>query len=147
MILGNMPLSSDKLNIFSNGATISCFRLFSIKLFKLSKPLLVLLGSCSIIRTIFSLLMSDHLTSIVSIKNLKLCKCVPVQTRDTRTKNVNALKNSLKQIHWCEVVEDNSPSKSMYNLHKRLTHEIDHFTPLKTYCIDSKSQARTLANG
>ena len=43
--------------------------------------------------------MSDHLPSIVSIKNLKLSKQVPVQitARDTRTKNINALKNSLKR--------------------------------------------------
>ena len=83
---------------------------------------------------------SDHLPSIVSIKNLKLCKHVPVQitTRDTRTRNMNALKDSLRQINWCEVVEDSTPSKSMSSLHERLTHEIDHFTPLKTYCINPR---------
>ena len=88
--------------------------------------------------------MSDHLPSIVSIKNLKLSKRVPVRitTRDTRTKNINALKNSLKQTNWCEIIETNSPSKSMSNLHERLKHDIDHFTPLKTYCINSKKARR-----
>ena len=81
--------------------------------------------------------MSDHLPSIVSIKNLKLCKRVPVQitTRDTRRKNMNALKNSLKQTNWREIVEDNAPSENMSALHKKLAAEIDHFMPLKTYCI------------
>ena len=88
--------------------------------------------------------MSDHLPSIVSIKNLKLSKRVPVQitSRDTRTKNINALKNSLKKINWCEIIEPSSPSKSMSNLHERLRHDIDHFTPLKTYCINSKKARR-----
>ena len=63
--------------------------------------------------------MSNHLPSIVSIKNLKLSKWVPVQitARDTQTKNINALKNSLKKINWCEIIETSSPSKSMSNLH------------------------------
>ena len=77
--------------------------------------------------------MSDHLPSIVSVKNLKLCKRVPVQitTRDTRRKNMNALKKSLEQTNWCEIVRDNAPSESMSALHNKLAEEIDHFTPLK----------------
>ena len=88
--------------------------------------------------------MSDHLPSIVSIKNLKLSKRVPIQitARDTQTKNINALKNSLKKINWCEIIETNSPSKSMSNLHERLRHDIDHFMPLKTYCINTKKARR-----
>ena len=88
--------------------------------------------------------MSDHLPSIVSIKNLKLSKQVPIQITaiDTRIKNINALKNSLKKINWCKIIETGSPSKSMSNLHERLRHDIDHFTPLKTYCINSKKARR-----
>ena len=88
--------------------------------------------------------MSDHLPSIVSIKNLKLGKHVPTQitSRDTQTKNINALNNSLKQVNWCEIIETNNPSKSMSNLHERLKQDIDHFMPLKTYCINSKKARR-----
>ena len=88
--------------------------------------------------------MSDHLPSILSVKNLKTGKCVPIQitSRDTRTKNINALNNSLKQINWGELLESNNPSKSMLNLHERLKQDIDHFTPLKTYCINSKKARR-----
>ena len=88
--------------------------------------------------------MSDHLPSIVSIKNLKLGKRVPIQitARDTRKKNIDALNNSLKQANWGDLIEPNDPSKSMSNLHERLKQDIDHFMPLKTYCINSKKARR-----
>ena len=93
--------------------------------------------------------MSDHLPSMVSIKNLKVNKKEPVQitSRDTRPRNVKALKDSLSQIDWSEFIEDNAPNKSMTNLHDKLVREVEHFTPVKTYNVNpKKSQVRTLAN-
>ena len=55
---------------------------------------------------------------------------------------MNALKNSLKQTNLCEIVEDNAPSESMSALHKKLTVEIEHFMPLKTYCINPRKARR-----
>ena len=75
--------------------------------------------------------MSDHLPSIVSIKGLKTNKKEPIRitSRDTRTKNVRVLKDSLNQIDWSDIIEDNSPNKSMTNLHNKLVAEVEHFTP------------------
>ena len=81
--------------------------------------------------------MSDHLPSIVSIKGLKTNKKEPIQitSRDTRTKNIRALKDSLNQIDWSEIIEDNAPNKSMTNLHNKLVTEVEHFTPVRTYNV------------
>ena len=59
--------------------------------------------------------MSFHLPSIVSIKALKTNKKEPIRitSRDTRTKNIRALKDSLNQIDWSEIKEDNAPNKSI----------------------------------
>ena len=84
--------------------------------------------------------MSDHLPSIVSIKGLKTSKKEPIRitSRDTRTKNVRALKDSLNQIDWSDIIEDNSPNKSMTNLHNKLVAEVEHFTPVRTYNVNPK---------
>ena len=78
--------------------------------------------------------MSDHLPSIVSIKGLKTNKkeTIQITSRDTRTKNVRALKDSLNQIDWSEIIEDNAPNKSMTNLRNKLVTEVEHFTPVST---------------
>ena len=79
--------------------------------------------------------MSDHLPSIVSIKGLKTNKKehIRITSRDTRTKNVRVLKDSLNQIDWSEIIEGNAPNKSMTNLHNKLVTEVEHFTPVRTY--------------
>ena len=45
---------------------------------------------------------SDHLPSITTVKNLKVSKREPITitSRDTRQKNVTALKASLAAINW-----------------------------------------------
>ena len=84
--------------------------------------------------------MSDHLPSIVSIKGLKTNKKEPIRitSRDTRTKNVRALKDSLNHIDWSEIIEDNAPNKSMTNLHNKLVTEVEHFTPIRTYNVNPR---------
>ena len=84
--------------------------------------------------------MSDHLPSIVSIKGLKTNKKEPIRitSRDTRTKNVRVLKDSLNQIDWSDIIEDNCPNKSMTNLHNKLVAEVEHFTPVRTYNVNPK---------
>ena len=88
--------------------------------------------------------MSDHLPSIVSIKGLKTNKKEPIRitSRDTRTKNIRALKDSLNQIDWSEVIEDNAPNKSMTNLHKKLVTEVKHCTPVRTYNVNPRKAWR-----
>ena len=84
--------------------------------------------------------MSDHLPSIVSITGLKTSKKEPIKitSRDTRTKNVKALKNSLNQIDWSDIVEVNSPNTSMTKLHNKLVAGVEHFTPVRTYNVNPK---------
>ena len=88
--------------------------------------------------------MSDHLPSIVSIKGLKANKEEPIQitSRDTRPKNVKALKDSLSQIDWSELIEDNAPNKSMTNLHNKVVTEVEHFTPVRTYNVNPRKAKR-----
>ena len=82
--------------------------------------------------------MSDHLPSIVSIKGLKTNKKEPIRitSRDTRTKNVRALKDSLNQIDWSDIIEDNCPNKCMTNLHNKIVSEVEHFTPVRIYNVN-----------
>ena len=63
--------------------------------------------------------MSDHLPSIVSLKNLKLSKKEPVKvtSRDTLPKNLKALQNSLSSVWWTELFEENSPDTNMSKFH------------------------------
>ena len=84
--------------------------------------------------------MSDHLPSIVSIKGLKINKKEPIQitSRDTRSRNMKALKDSLSQIDWSELIEDNAPNNSMTNLHNKLVTEVEHFTPIRTYNVNPR---------
>ena len=88
--------------------------------------------------------MSDHLPSIVSIKGLKTNNKEPIRItpRDTRSKNIRALKDSLNQIDWSDIIEDNSPNKSMTNLHNKLVTEVEHFTPVRTYNVNPKKAWR-----
>ena len=83
---------------------------------------------------------SDHLPSIATIKNLQLSKKEPVTitSRDTRQKNVTALKASLNSVNWQSILDRNSPDSNMTILHNKLAEEIDHFTPLKTYKVNPK---------
>ena len=82
--------------------------------------------------------MSDHLPSIVSIRNLKVAKKEPIRitTRDTHRKNIDSLKNSLSLINWSEIIEKNEPNKSMTNIHNKLVEEEEKFTPIKTYSVN-----------
>ena len=84
--------------------------------------------------------MSDHLPSIVSLKNLKLSKKMPIQimTRDTRTRNMKALKNCLSQINWSEFIKDNAPNESMSYLHDKVIEEVEHFTHIRMYNVNPK---------
>ena len=91
---------------------------------------------------------SDHLPSITTVKNLKVSKREPITitSRDTRQKNVTALKASLAAINWQNLITANSPNTNMTLLHAKLAEEIDHFTPVKTHTVNpEKSMQRTVA--
>ena len=87
---------------------------------------------------------SDHLPSITVVKNLKVSKTEPITitSRDTRQKNVTALKTSLSSINWHHLLIQNDPNTNMRLLHDKLAEEIDHFTPVKTYSVNPKKERR-----
>ena len=87
---------------------------------------------------------SDHLPSITTVKNLKVSKKEPITitSRDTRQKNVTALKTRLAGINWKNLLTPNSPNTNMSLLHDRLAKEIDHFTPVKTRTVNPKMARR-----
>ena len=67
---------------------------------------------------------------------------ITITSRDTRQKNVTALKTSLAAINWQNLLTPNSPNTNMTLLHDKLAKEIDHFTPLKTHTVNSKKVRR-----
>ena len=87
---------------------------------------------------------SDHLPSITTVKNLKVSKKEPITitSRDTRPKNVTALKTKLASINWQNLLTPNSPNTNMSLVHDRLAKEIDHFTPVKTHTVNPKKACR-----
>ena len=87
---------------------------------------------------------SDHLPSITTVKNLNVSKREPITitSRDTRQKNVTALKASLAAINWQNLITPNSPNTNMTLLHAKLAEEIDHFTPVKMHTVNPKKARR-----
>ena len=83
---------------------------------------------------------SDHLPSTISLKNLKLSKGEPIKvtSRDTRLKNIKGLQNSLNSINWSELHVENASNENMLRVHEKLTEEMEHYTPVKTYCVKSR---------
>ena len=57
---------------------------------------------------------------------------------------MKALEDSLSQIDWSELIEDNAPNKSMTNLHDKLLSEVEHFTPVRTYNLNPKKPGENL---
>ena len=74
------------------------------------------------------------------VKNLKVNKkeLITITCRDTRQRNVTALKTSLAAINWQKLITPNSPNTNMTLLHDKLAKEIDHFTPVKTHTVNPK---------
>ena len=76
---------------------------------------------------------SDHLPTVCVLESLNLSKKEPmvVRSRDTRAKNVEALKRQLTDHDWSEDLSDPSPSKNMEKIHSTLGEIIDHCIPFR----------------
>ena len=83
---------------------------------------------------------SDHLPTVCVLDSLKLSKKEPmvIRSRDTRTKNVEALNRQLRDHDWSEDLSDPSPSKNMEKIHSTLGEIIDHCIPFRERSIKHK---------
>ena len=83
---------------------------------------------------------SDHMPSTCVIKSLKKAKKDPVviTTRDTRVKNMTALKNHLQSYNWDTILTGNDVNNCMTALHSVVESEMNLCIPLVTRTIKAK---------
>ena len=83
---------------------------------------------------------SDHMPSACVIKSLLGAKKDPVTitARDTRIRNLTALKNHLQMYNWETVLVDNDVNNCMSKLHTVLESEMNLCIPLVTRTLKSK---------
>ena len=88
--------------------------------------------------------MSDHLPTICVINSLMAMTREPLKicSRDTRPKNLRALKSQLDNHDWTTQLIDSSPSENMEQVHTVLTSTIDRGIPLGTRIVNSKHLRR-----
>ena len=87
---------------------------------------------------------SDHLPSVCVVKNAKLSrkKSITIKSRDTRKRNLEALKRSLNDLDWSELRLCTSVNAKAEVLHTKLVEKIDHFVPLWSHTIKYKKIRR-----
>ena len=80
---------------------------------------------------------SNHLPTAYILNSLKSAKKEPfvVKSRDTRLKNISALKRVLEDHNWDDDLADHSPSKNMEKIHATLSNMIDHCMPYREHII------------
>ena len=83
---------------------------------------------------------SDHLPVMCTLSNLKTTKREPIKitSRDTRLKNMQALKRQLGNHDWSSDLEYQSVSEDMHRVYQTLTDKIDYCIPIKEHCINGK---------
>ena len=88
--------------------------------------------------------MSDHLPTICVINSLKAATREPLKicSRDTRPKNLRALKSQLNNHDWSTHLIGSSLSENMEQVHTVLTSTIDRCIPLGTRIVNSKHLRR-----
>ena len=76
---------------------------------------------------------SDHLPTVCILSSLISVKKEPVviKSRDTRLRNMVALKKQISDYDWSPLILDPSPSKTMECVHEQLTTIIDRCTPYR----------------
>ena len=87
---------------------------------------------------------SDHLPTACVLKSLRAESHEPLEitSRDTRPKNLTALKRALNNKDWAEELSSESPSINMDHVHNTLTSIIDSCIPMRTRKIDAKKLRR-----
>ena len=70
---------------------------------------------------------SDHLPTVCVLNSLISTKKEPIviKSRDTRLRNLSALKRQIQEHDWTQLLTDPSPSKNMESVHNQLTSIID----------------------
>ena len=84
--------------------------------------------------------MSDHLPTICVINSFTAVgrEKVTITSRDTRPKNMIALKTQLINHDWSQDLIDDSPSVNMEEVHKAITNIVDNCIPVNTREINHK---------
>ena len=87
---------------------------------------------------------SDHLPTACVFSSLQSAKKEPVvvRCRDTRLKNLSALKRILDNHNWDDELSDQSPSKNMEKIHVTLSSAIDYCMPYREHVIKHKQIRR-----
>ena len=87
---------------------------------------------------------SDHLPSVCVLTSLTSAKKEPItiNSRDTRVRNLMALKTEIKDYDWSPLISDPCPSKNMDCVHTQLSEIIDKCIPYKERCINRKQLRR-----
>ena len=88
--------------------------------------------------------MSDHLPTICVINSFtaSIKEPLKIYCRDTRQKNLRALKVELDNHDWTPQLKNSSPSVNMEEVHTVLTLEIDRCIPLGTRIVKPKQLRR-----
>ena len=89
---------------------------------------------------------SDHMPSICVIKSIKGVgnDSIQITSRDTRPRNLTALKNHLSNYDWMELLSTPDINSAMRNLHTTLQKEVDHCIPEITRTL-KRNQVRQQA--
>ena len=87
---------------------------------------------------------SDHLPTACVLSSLNSSKKEPVvvRCRDSRLKNLSALKRLLDNHNWDEELSEQSPSKNMEKIHATLSSAIDHCMPYRERVLKHKQVRR-----
>ena len=87
---------------------------------------------------------SDQLPSVCVLTSLISAKKEPtvIKSRDTRLRNLMALKNQIKDYDWSSLISDPCPSKNMDCVHTHLSGIIDNCIPYKERRINHQHLRR-----
>ena len=87
---------------------------------------------------------SDHLPVICTLSELKTTKREPLKitSRDTRLKNMQALKQQLENYDWLSNIEYKSMSEDMRKVYQMLTEKIDYCIPIREHCVKGKKMRK-----
>ena len=83
---------------------------------------------------------SDHLPTVCILSSLISVKKEPViiKSRDTRLRNMVALKKQIQDYDWSPLMSDPSPSKNMECVHEQLSAIIDCCTPYRERRVNQR---------
>ena len=87
---------------------------------------------------------SDHLPSVCVLTSLVSAKKEPImiKSRDTRVRNLLALKSEIREYDWSQLISDPCPSKNMDCVNTQLTDIIDRCIPHKECRINHRHLRR-----